>query len=91
MIYLLLFIIVLLSLVIVYLLIQFSQSNKLFKQQIGVLEAFLLQLSKEQKEQSLKVQLNNDLKIKMKEVNATLNKEIFDLNYQLFQEIHSSK
>lgn len=91
MIYLLLFIIALLSLVIVYLLIQFSQSNKIFKQQIGVLEAFLLQLSKEQKEQSLKVQLTNDLKIKMKEVNATLNKEIFDLNYQLFQELQSSK
>lgn len=91
MIYLLLFVIVLLSLVIIWLIIQFSQSKKVFKEQIGIMEAFLLQLGKEQREQNLKVQLTNDLKIKMKEVNATLNKEIFDLNYQLFQEIQSSK
>ena len=91
MIYLLLLIICFLLIAIVYFNLQFYQSNKKFKEKIEILEAFLFQLNKEQNEQLLKVQLSNDLKSKMKEVNATLNKEIFDLNYQLFEEIRLSK
>lgn len=71
--------------------LQSYKSTKVFKEQIEILEAFLRQLSKEQNEQNLKVQLSEDLKTKMKEVNATLNKEIFDLNFQLFQELQANK
>lgn len=91
MIYLLVAITVILSLVIVYLILQFNQSQKKFQQKLKVFEEFMVELNSEQKKQSLQLQLSEDLKTKMKEVNTVLCKNVFELNYQLLEDLYPKK
>jgi hypothetical protein len=91
MIYLLISITVVLSVIIVYLIIQFNQSQKVFRQKLKVLEDFMVELNVEQQKQSLQLQISEDLKAKMKEVNAALCKNVFELNYQLLEDLYPKK
>ena len=59
-----------------------------FQSKLKPLEAFVLQLNEEQQKQSLQLQLSDDLKTKMKEVNAALSKDVFELNYQLLEDLY---
>ncbi|MEK8180462.1 hypothetical protein WMW71_08930 [Flavobacterium buctense] len=91
MIYLLVSITVILSLVIVYLILQFHQSQKAFQQKLKVFEDFMVELNSEQKKQSIQLRLSDDLKAKLKEVNAALSKNVFELNYQLMEDLYPKK
>jgi hypothetical protein len=91
MIYLLISITVVLSVIIVYLIIQFNQSQKVFRQKLKVLEDFMVELNVEQQKQSLQLQISEDLKVKMKEVNTVLCKNVFELNYQLLEDLYPKK
>ena len=51
----------------------------------------MIQLNKESKKQSFQLQLTEDLKVKMKEVTAVLNKNVFELNYQLMEDLYPKK
>jgi hypothetical protein len=62
-----------------------------FQSKLKPLEAFVLQLNEEQQKQSLQLQLSDDLKTKMKEVNAALSKDVFELNYQLLEDLYPKK
>lgn len=62
-----------------------------FASKIKPLEAFMVQLNEEYQRQSLQLQLSDDLKVKMKEVNAVLNKNVFELNYQLMEDLYPKK
>lgn len=91
MIYLLISISIVLSLVIVYLILQFNQSQKAFRQKLKVFEDFMIELNSEHQKQSLQLQLSDDLKAKMKLVNTALCKNVFELNYQLLEDLYPKK
>ncbi len=62
-----------------------------FQSKLKPLEAFVVQLNAEQQKQSIQLQLSDDLKSKMKEVNAALSKDVFELNYQLLEDLYPKK
>jgi hypothetical protein len=70
---------------------QFNQSQKVFRQKLKVLEDFMVELNVEQQKQSLQLQISEDLKVKMKEVNTVLCKNVFELNYQLLEDLYPKK
>ncbi len=91
MIYLLISITIMLSLVIVYLISQSYQSQKKFQAKLKVFEDFMVELNNEDQKQSLQLQISDDLKIKMNEVNTALSKNVFELNYQLLEDLYPKK
>ena len=62
-----------------------------FDAKLKTLEEFVVQLNEEQKKQTNQLLLSSELREKMKEVNATLNKNIFEMNYQLFEDNYQKK
>jgi len=67
------------------------KERSVFQSKLKPLEEFMAQLNSEQNRQSIQLQLSDDLKIKMKEVNDALSKNIFDLNYQLLEDLYPKK
>ncbi|HOD10654.1 MAG TPA: hypothetical protein PKH91_07905 [Flavobacterium sp.] len=62
-----------------------------FDAKLKALEEFVVQLNEEQKKQSNQLQISSELREKMKEINQTLNKNIFEMNYQLFEDNYQKK
>lgn len=62
-----------------------------FDTKLKALEEFVIQLNEEQKMQSNQLQISSELREKMKEINQTLNRNIFDINYQLFEDNYQKK
>jgi hypothetical protein len=91
MIYLLISITIILSLVIISLVLQFNRTQKAFLRKLRVLEDFIEELNYENQKQSVQLQLSEDLKTKLKEVNAALSKNVFELNYQLIEDLYPKK
>jgi hypothetical protein len=77
--------------IIVYLLDKIQTDRVNFKTKIKILEEFMVHINNEQFIQNNKLHLTDELKQKIKLVNDTLNREIFDLSYQLFEELGSKK
>jgi len=76
---------------IVYLLDKIQRDKLKFESKIKILEDFIVHISKEQKIQDNQLLLTAELKQQLQTINATLNKDIFDLNYQLFEELQARK
>ena len=76
---------------ILYLRSKISIERNRFQSKLKPLEEFMIELNNQQIRQTLQLQLSDDLKIKMKEVNAALNKNIFELNYQLTEDLYPKK
>lgn len=57
-----------------------------FESKIATLEDFIIQLSIEQKKQNNQLILSDDLKQKIAFINQTISQNIYDLNYELFEE-----
>ncbi|WP_162127272.1 hypothetical protein [Flavobacterium phycosphaerae] len=76
---------------IVYLLDKIQTDRLKYQAKLQVLEEFIVHISKEHRVQNNQLQVTEELKQKMKVINTTLNKELFDLNYQLFEELASRK
>lgn len=74
-----------------YLRYKMLSERRMFQSKLKPLEEFITQLSNEQNIQSLQLKLSDDLKIKMNEVNAALSKNVFELNYQLLEELYPKK
>lgn len=62
-----------------------------FQSKLKPLEEFMAELNNEQARQSLQLQLSDDLKAKLKEANAALSTTVFDLNYQLLEDLYPKK
>ena len=65
--------------------------RRMFQSKLKPLEEFITQLNSEQNIQSLQIKLSDDLKIRIKEVNAALSKNVFELNYQLVEDSYPKK
>ncbi len=76
---------------VLYLLNKMQADKARFNAKIKVLEDFIVHISKEQAIQNNQLLLSEELKQQLQLINAALNKEVFDLNYQLFEELQSRK
>ncbi len=76
---------------VLYLLNKMQADKARFNAKIKVLEDFIVHISKEQTIQNNQLLLSEELKQQLQLINAALNKEVFDLNYQLFEELQSRK
>lgn len=91
MLYFLIIVIIVLFGVIVYLSYQFNRDIVSYRLKIKVLEDFVYQISNEQHIQTDKLALSEALRQKMRDVNSVLNKDIFELNYELFAALSKKK
>lgn len=77
--------------IIMYLNYKFNRDKVTFQSKIKVLEEFIIQVKNEQTNQNIKLQLSDELRQKLKTINEVLNKDIFDLNYELFDQLSKKK
>ncbi len=76
---------------IIYLLVKIKSDRLKFQTRVKYLEVIIQQLCEDQKVQNNQLQLSEELKKKLIHINSTLNKDIYDLNYKLFEELYSKK
>lgn len=91
MIYILLLIIGALCFVIFGLIANFKSSNLDFQRRVMLLEDIILEMKSNLENQNQKVKLSEDLTLKLKKSNETLSNSIFNLNYEIFEELYSKK
>jgi cell division protein FtsL len=89
--YILIVIIVALSFVIFGMIVNFKMSNSDFQKRIMLLEEIILEMKSNLENKNQKIKLSEDLKLKLKASNETLNNSIFNLNYEIFEELYSKK
>jgi predicted Holliday junction resolvase-like endonuclease len=80
-----------LSLVILTLMIKYKEYKQQFQKKIGLLEDLILELNQNLENQNQKVKLSDDLKIRIKEINKTLNKSIYNFNFEMIEEFSHKK
>jgi predicted Holliday junction resolvase-like endonuclease len=76
---------------IIYLITKIQLDRQKFHSRIKVLEDFIVHISNEQKAQNNQLQLSEELKEKLAHINATLSKDIYDVNFKLVEELYSGK
>ncbi len=91
MVYILILIIGALCFVIFGLIVNFKTSNLTFQRRVMLLEDIILEMKSNLENQNQKVKLSEDLRVKLKASNETLNHSIFNLNCEIFEELHSNK
>ena len=91
MLYLLILIVLLFLALVLYLVCKIQADKAHYNAKIKVLEDFIVHISKEQTIQNNQLLLSDELKQQLKIINTTLNKEVFELNYQLFEELQARK
>ena len=84
--YLLLLLFLLLLGLVFYLSFKINTERKKFDEKIALLKEVIFQLNREQKKQNNQLVLSDDLKQKIVLINQTITKNIFDLNFDLFEE-----
>lgn len=89
--YILIVIIVALSFVIFGMIVNFKMSNSDFQKRIMLLEEIILEMKSNLENQNQKIKLSEDLRLKLKASNEALNNSIFNLNYEIFEELYSKK
>lgn len=89
--YILIVIIISLSFVIFGMIVNFKMSNSDFQKRIMLLEEIILEMKSNLENQNQKIKLSEDLRLKLKSSNETLNNSIFNLNYEIFEELYSKK
>lgn len=91
MIYLLIVIIGALCFVIFRLVANYKTSNLSFQRRVMLLEDIILEMKSNLENQNQKIKLSDDLRLKLKASNETLNHSIFNLNCEIFEELYSNK
>ena len=89
--YILIVIIVALSFVIFGMIVNFKMSNSDFQKRIMLLEEIILEMKSNLENKNQKIKLSEDLRLKLKASNEALNNSIFNLNYEIFEELYSKK
>lgn len=77
--------------VIFELIANFRVSNLNFQKRIMLLEEIILEMKSNLEVQNQKIKLSEDLRLKLKASNETLVNSIFNLNYEIFEELYSKK
>ena len=85
------FITVVFLFLLIYLINKIQLDRKKFSDRITVLEAIIVQISKDQKAQNNQLKLSEDLKEKLFQINAKLSNEIYDVNFGLIEELYPRK
>lgn len=91
MIYSLLILSVVLCLVIFNLISSYNSSKKDFQKKVKLLEEIIIALKTNLENQNQKIKLSDDLELRLKMSNQTMNNSIFNLNYEIFEELYSKK
>ncbi len=91
MVYVLALIIGVLCFLIFGLVTNFKISNLDFQKRIMLLEDIILEMKSNLENQNQKIKLSEDLRQKLKASNEALKNSIFNLNYEIFEEIYSKK
>jgi cell division protein FtsL len=91
MVYILILIIGTLCFVVLGLIANFKISNLDFQRRVMLLEEIILEMKSNLEDQNQKIKLSEDLRLKLKASNETLNNSIFNLNYEIFEELYSKK
>ncbi len=76
---------------IIYLITKIQLDRQKFHSRIKILEDFIAQINSEQKIQSNQLLLSDELKEKLKHVNATLSEDIYDINFKLVEQLYPGK
>jgi predicted Holliday junction resolvase-like endonuclease len=76
---------------IIYLIVKINTDRLNFQSRVKYLEGIIQQLCEEQEVRNNQLQLSEELKQKLLHINSTLNKEIYDLNFKLFEGLFSKK
>ena len=91
MVYILILIIGALCFVILGLIVSFKVSNLDFQRRVMLLEDIILEMKSNLEDQNQKINLSEDLRVKLKASNETLSNSIFNLNCDIFEELYSKK
>jgi hypothetical protein len=91
MVYILILIVGALCFVILGLVANFKKSNLDFQRRIMLLEEIILDMKSNLENQNQKVQLSEDLKVKLKSSNESLSNSIFNLNCEIFEELYAKR
>lgn len=91
MIYILTLIIGVFCYVILALIVNFKSSNLDYQRRVMLLEDIILEMKSNLENQNQKIELSEDLRLKLKASNETLSNSIFNLNYEIFEELYSKK
>ena len=84
-------IITLFLVLIIYLITKIQLDRQKFHSRIKILEDFIVQMSNEQKAQNNQLQLSEELKQKLTQINATLSRDIYEMNFKLVEELYPRK
>lgn len=77
--------------VILGLVANFKISNLDYQKRIMLLEEIILAMKSHLEDQNQKIKFSEDLRIKLKASNETLNNSIFNLNCEIFEELYPRK
>ncbi len=87
----LIFISVLFLGIIIYLLDKIQADRLKYRSKMKVLEDFIVHLNEEQQIQNNQILLSSELKQKLDNINSKLNKEIYELNLNLIEDLYPRK
>lgn len=76
---------------IIYLITKIQLDREKFHSRIKVLEDFIVQISNEQQTQNNQLQLSEEIKDKLTQINATLSKNIYEVNFKLVEDLYPRK
>lgn len=76
---------------IIYLITKIQLDRQKFHSRIKILEDFIVQISHEQKTQNNQLQLSEELKAKLTQINETLSRDIYEMNFKLVEELYPRK
>lgn len=74
-----------------FLISKIQTDRKNFKTKIKVLEDIIIQISMENKVQNNQLQLSDELKSKLKTINELLSRDIYEMNFNLVEELYKRK
>lgn len=69
----------------------FKMNNLDYQRRVMLLEDIILDMKSNLENQNQKIKLSEDLRLKLKASNESLNNSIFNLNYEMFDEMYSKK
>ncbi len=75
----------------IYLIAKIQLDRQKFHSRIQILEEFIVQLGNEQEVQNNQLQLSEELREKLKHINATLSTDIYEVNFKLVGELYPGK
>ena len=77
--------------IIIYLLNKIQADRLKYRSKMKVLQEFIVHLNDEQKIQNNQILLTEEIQKKLNSINKMLSKDIYDLNYALFEDLQVRK